>query len=317
MSLAVCLLVYATLVSVVVPRALPRLTHRGGAPAAAVGVWLLALTSVLASWFIAATVLTAHTVHAWGQPVASPIGTCVVTLHAALVGTHGPVAQIGTLLMAVIVATFVSLLGIRVVRKLARGRTGSLHHAESALIVGRRVEGVDGVVVDAPQKAAYCIAGRPGTVVITSAAVEALDKPLLDAVLAHEHAHLTGRHHLLLAITRALASCLPRVRLFTLAEVEVARLLEMCADDRAANQHGHETVLDALLTLAAPAPIPRNALGASTVGVTARLSRLADPQTDTERASERVQLALFGAAVIAAPLVVELLARYGCIPFSA
>jgi Zn-dependent protease with chaperone function len=77
-----------------------------------------------------------------------------------------------------------------------------------------------------PQKMAYCLGGLPGTVVVTSAAVAALDRHHPDAVLAHERAHLAGRHHLLLGITRALAASLPRLRLFTVAHKEVARLLE-------------------------------------------------------------------------------------------
>ncbi|MDZ4266075.1 MAG: M56 family metallopeptidase, partial [Mycobacterium sp.] len=89
---------------------------------------------------------------------------------------------------------------------------------------------MDGLVIDAPQKAAYCLGGRTGTIVITSAALAALERPHLDAVLAHERAHLAGRHHLLLSVTRALTAGLPRMRLFTVAHTEVARLLEMCAD---------------------------------------------------------------------------------------
>ena len=53
------------------------------------------------------------------------------------------------------------------------------------------------------QPAAYCVAGRQPTVILTTAAVQALDPGQLDAVLAHERAHLAGRHHRLLALTPA------------------------------------------------------------------------------------------------------------------
>ena len=52
-------------------------------------------------------------------------------------------------------------------------------------------------------------AGRP--VVLTSAAVEALDDTQLAAVLAHERAHQRGRHHLLVSLAGSLAAAFPRV----------------------------------------------------------------------------------------------------------
>jgi Zn-dependent protease with chaperone function len=107
------------------------------------------------------------------------------------------------------------------------------------------------------------VTGRPHTIVITSAALAALDETQLGAVLCHERAHLAGRHHQLLAFTRALAAILPRIELFTTGAGEVARLLEMCADDTAARTHGAPTVLGALLALCGAASIPAGALGAT------------------------------------------------------
>lgn len=75
-------------------------------------------------------------------------------------------------------------------------------HAESARIVGRRLPGLDALVLDSPERAAYCIGGRNGTVVLTSAAVAALDRRQLDAVIAHERAHIAQHHHLILTIVR-------------------------------------------------------------------------------------------------------------------
>jgi beta-lactamase regulating signal transducer with metallopeptidase domain len=200
-------------------------------------------------------------------------------------------------------------------------RIRSRRHAESARIIGRRVAGVDGLVVDAPQKMAYCLGGRPGTVVITSAAVAALERPHLDAVLAHERAHLAGRHHLLLSVTRALATSLPRMRLFTVAQTEVARLLEMCADDTAARRYGTAALLSAILTLAGASPIPSTALGATSgVGVYARVTRLTYPDTAVRRVGARVFLATFTGVILAAPLLTVWAAASGfpaCGPFIA
>src|SRR5260370_1182733 len=87
-----------------------------------------------------------------------------------------------------------------------RGKRGTGAHAEAARMTGRRRPGVSAaVVLDAAQRVAYCVPGRRPTIVVTSAALAVLDPAQLPAVLAHERAHLAGRHHLLIALTRALA----------------------------------------------------------------------------------------------------------------
>lgn len=313
MSLAICVLLYTGVVCMVAPRVLPRLTARGNAPAVGLTVWLVVLASVLAGWFAAAVALTAQAVHAWSRPGRSVLGDCFTALHSVAVGSHGHLAQVVALTAAGGLAVFVSVLGARTARALARARATSRDHAESALIIGRRVEGVDGVVIDAPQKAAYCVAGPTSTVVITSAALAALDKTHLDAVLAHERAHLAGKHHLLLATTRALANSLSRIRLFTVAATQIARLLELCADDKAARRHGRDAVLGALLSLSGDAAVPSNAMGAANVGVAARVARLALPESASDRNRNSTGLILFAAAVLIAPVFAQVLTGYGII----
>jgi Zn-dependent protease with chaperone function len=303
-SIAVCLVLYATIVCVVAPRLLPPLTRRGSAPGAAVAVWLIVLASVLASWATAAAALVVYAARTWSQPDPLAVGACLAALRSAAAGQHGVGTQIGLWAMAIVVGVFTVTRAARVGRSLLRARASSRRHSRSAHIVGRRVAGVDGLVLDAPQKIAYCLGGRPATIVITTAAIAALEPPHLDAVLAHERAHLTGRHHLLLAATRALAASLPRIRLFTLAETEIAGLLEMCADDTAARRHGTAALLAAILALAGADPIPAAALGANTVGVCARVSRLTDPETAAAHVRARLLLAAVTAVIVFGPVVV-------------
>lgn len=303
MSVAICLLLFAAVVGVVAPRVLPRLTGTGIAPAAAVAVWVIVLASALVSWAAVAISLIVYVVHTWNQPHALTLRACLVALRSAAIGHSGLVTQAALALVAFAVSALLVGFAIRVIRSLVRARTGARQHAETARILGRRIAGVDGFVVDAPQKAAYCLGGRRGTIVITSAAVAALQRPHLDAVLSHERAHLTGHHHLLLAITRALASSMPRVRLFTIAQVEVACLLEMCADDAAIRRHGPTALLSALLTLAGVDVIPSPALGAATVGIAARVDRLTEPNSTGRRLRARVLLAAAGVAVLAVPVL--------------
>jgi Zn-dependent protease with chaperone function len=316
----VCLLLYAAVVCVAAPRLLPYLTQGGSAPGAAVTVWLIVVASVLASWAAATAALAVHVARTWNRPDTFALAACLAQVRSAATGHSGLAMQVGLLVPMVVLFAFVAVLASRVGRSLMTARAHSRRHARSAWIIGRRVAGVDGLVVDAPEKMAYCVAGRPGTVVITSAAVAALQRPHLDAVLAHERAHLAGRHHVVLAVTRALADCLPRMRLFTVAQAEIARLLEMCADDTAARRHGTAALLSAILTLAGVSPVPSTALGAASVGVYARVTRLTYPDTAARRAGARVLLAAFTGVILAAPLLTVGAAASGfpaCGPFIA
>ena len=283
-------------------------------------VWLIVVASVLASWAAAAAALAVHVARTWNRPDPLRVGGVPGPGAFGRNGTQWAGDAIGLLVPTVVLFAFVAVLASRVGRSLMTARARSRRHAQSAWIIGRRVAGVDGLVVDAPQKMAYCVGGRPGTVVITSAAVAVLQRPHLDAVLAHERAHLAGRHHLVLAVTRALADSLPRMRLFTVAQAEVARLLEMCADDTAARRHGTAALLSAILTLAGADPIPSTALGATTVGVGARVTRLTEPDTAARRLCARLLLAAFAGVVVAAPLLALWASASGftaCGPFTA
>lgn len=320
MSVAVCLLLYGAALCVLAPRLLPYLTRNGAAPRLAVGVWLMVLAGVLASWVGAAAALAAHVARTWNRPDPLAVSACLSEVRAAATGDSGLGMQIGLMAATVVLSSFVVVLGYRVGRFLMSARSRSRQHAQSARIVGRRVAGVDGLVVDAPQKMAYCLGGRPGTVVITSAAVAALQRPHLDAVLAHERAHLAGRHHLLLSATRALTTSLPRIRLFSVAHAEISRLLEMCADDTAARRHGAASLVSAIAALAGADPIPAAALGASTVGVCARIARLTEPDATVRRLRAQMLLASFTGVVLATPVLTVWAASSGfvaCGPFTA
>lgn len=124
-------------------------------------------------------------------------------------------------------------------------------------------------------------------------------------------AHLAGRHHLILASVRGLAAILPRIELFTTGAAEIARLLEMCADDAAARTHGPRTVLRALLALSGVAPIPRGALGATGVGVLARAQRLAAPPGPVDRMRARLLLTAFSVLLVIGPVVTVLVTAEG------
>jgi beta-lactamase regulating signal transducer with metallopeptidase domain len=119
-------------------------------------------------------------------------------------------------------------------------------------------------------------------------------------VLAHERAHLAGRHHLLIALSRGLAAVFPAVPLFARGAENVARLAEMCADDAAARRNGRRPLIAALLVMAAGVSVPTSALGAMAGLVTARLQRLIE-------VPRRARRARYGLALTAVVLLLALL----------
>ena len=170
------------------------------------------------------------------------------------------------------------------------------------------------VILDDPRPAAYCAAGRPAAIVVTSGALAVLDPPQLRAVLAHEHAHLAQRHHCLTAVTRALAAALPVVPLFARGEAEVSRLAEMAADDTAAKDAGCPTLAAALLAIvtgsAFPAArlAPAGSLPAAASAVPDRVERLLSPPARARAAATTAAATLALAVAAAAPLALTLLA---------
>jgi hypothetical protein len=135
------------------------------------------------------------------------------------------------------------------------------------------------------------VPGRPAAIVLTSGALAVLDRAQLRAVLAHERAHLAGRHHLLISLSRGLATSFPGVPVFTRGTGEVARLTELCADDAATRRSGRPALVAALLAMGTGAAVPAPALAVTSGAVTARVHRLLDPPGRGRHARYGVALA--------------------------
>lgn len=299
MSLAACLLAYSMVVAVLGPPLLARATRGGAAPRAGMTAWAAAMVSVVLSWALAAVLLVADLLRAWGQ-IDRLLAGCFATLRAAVVGGHGGIIQGGLAVLIGSTTLALAVLAVRIGVRVGRARVHSRRHAESAVLAARGAPRGPGgaVVIDVEQPAVYCLAGRPATIVITSGALAALEMDQLAAVMVHERAHLAGRHHQLLGLARALATTLPGMRLFTDGAAELARLAEMRADDAAAQRHGPDTVVGALLALAAPGLLPAAALGAAGLGVADRVERLLFPPP-----SARIPLAAILAGLLVGPVI--------------
>ncbi|GAB2649504.1 M56 family metallopeptidase [Prescottella soli] len=309
MSAALCLLTYAAVVAAAAPRVLIRLTRRGNAPRLGVVAWIVAIGSVGASAVAATTVAVVDLARSPSRPGTSLMHACE-QLARILVGEHSdPTSQYAAAALVTAAVAVTALTGVRLARHLSASRRSTHGHARTARLVGRPLVGHDAVVLDAPQRAAYCVAGRPNAIVVTSAALDALDDGQLEAVLAHERAHLTGRHPQVLAVVRALADTVPRSTLLRTGATEIARLLEMCADDRAMRTHSPRALLRGLIALTGPAPSA--ALGAGNVAVLDRAGRLASPPRALDRARTRALLTAAIATLAGLPLAAAALMLAG------
>ncbi|MFI7190060.1 M56 family metallopeptidase [Nocardia nova] len=311
MSSAVCLLLYGFVVAVLAPSVLRRYTSDGIAPRLGLTAWLCAIVSVALSWAAAIVVVVVDVAHDMSHPgETSILDSCLLQLHDAATGQYGAAIQAALLTLAALAAIAAALLAARLIRSLLKTRSVTHDHARMARVVGRHNSRLDAFVIDLDEPMAYCVAGKPDTVVVTQGVVEALDDTHLQAVLAHERAHLAGRHHLLLALTRGLAALFPRIRLFRVGAVAVAQLAEMCADDVAARSHGNRTVTSALLVLSS-AGERAGALGAAGTSVATRVERLTSSIRPQTRWATRLKLIAATAIATVAPLVAMVMSAVG------
>lgn len=139
-------------------------------------------------------------------------------------------------------------------------RTRRKHH-EILRMIARADDELGVLVLDHDEPGCYCLPGRPGTIVITSNALMRLSPTQLGAVLAHERAHLSGRHHFAVAFAHAIHRTAPRIRLLALVEEETRRLVEFIADDAAVRRSGAAALVSALAVLGAGHGAPGFALG--------------------------------------------------------
>src|SRR5699024_126739 len=115
---------------------------------------------------------------------------------------------------------------------------------------------------------ACSLPGREPAIIIPSRLESVLSRAELQAVIAHEYAHLRGRHHLLRRIAQINAACLPR-RLRAGREFDRATtlLLELIADDAAARQAGAVHLANALAKIGDVASDPSLSVRAERLAV--------------------------------------------------
>ncbi len=283
MTSAAVLVAYAVCVGTLGSRLLGRARWTARAPLLAIVTYLTAGWSVVAALGLAGLTLAIHAT-ALGGGLSDLIGACVLRLRETYSTPGGAtVAGLGLTLAGAVVArtVFTAMAHLRAAAQQA------LKHAQTARLVGHVEPRLGAVLVEHSEPVAYCVAGRHPTVILSTGALQELDPAQLAAVLAHERAHLTGRHHRLLALARIGSLVLPFLPLMRDADEQVARLVEMHADDAAARANDPRSLATALVVLAAGAS-PAPALAAAATDSVQRIRRLLRPAEPLGTARRRM-----------------------------
>ena len=216
-------------------------------------------------------------------------------------GGHLVVLAVGLVLLG-------RLLGVLLLAGWSTARSRR-RHRELVDLVGRPWErDAAATVLDHPGVAAYCLPGSRSRVVLTAGVVALLDDEELDAVLAHERAHVAERHDLVVLPFSAWVTALPWIPGVRAARRSVARLVELVADDRACVGRDRAVLAAALARVGSAAvgpDAPAGALAARDSGVLDRVRRLLAPPAPAPRAR---RVAVGGAvALLLLPVVAVLL----------
>ncbi|MDQ4119601.1 MAG: M56 family metallopeptidase [Actinomycetota bacterium] len=159
-------------------------------------------------------------------------------------------------------------------------------------------------VLDHPVPVAYCLPGRGSRLVVSAGVLDRLDTGGVRAVLAHERAHLTERHDLVVLPFVAWGATAPFVRGMVCAQLAVARLIEMRADDVGRGRCDGTELVRALKAVGGSAPAA--ALSSFTDALDARIARITAPPSSPPTAL-RVLVRAGSGVLVAAPLVALLL----------
>lgn len=241
------------------------------APRLGVAMWQAASWCVVASVVLAGLSLAIPSLPPRvTSDVASYLGACVVAVRQHYATPWGAAATTMGLMIVVAVTARVGLCLMRSMWTTRRVRARSL---DDLAFIAERDAATGVLIVDYPQPAVFCIPGRRGAVVVTRGALSILGADEMASVLAHEQAHLRGRHDLAVTAARALRAAFPFVPLFRQGAVHIPALVEMHADDRALLAADRGVLARALVRLAGGG-VPHGALGATGGPALARVHRL-------------------------------------------
>jgi bla regulator protein blaR1 len=289
LAVAGLLLVYAAAVLAAGARWLPRAEWPRWAPRLGIAAWLSGALSVVLSSAGAGVILAVPCAHLSDDPAV--LRECLSFLRDQYASPAGAATgSVGAVLTTMVLGRVTWCYGAAAA--MARRRRAS--HGDALVILGRPGPATDVRVIDSHHPAVYCLPGRRRRIVLTTGALTRLDPAQLDAVLAHERAHLSERHHVMLRLAWVLARAFPRVRFFAVAAQQITYLVEVAADDAAVRRAPRLTLAAALLAVATSAA-PVGALGAGSAAAQ-RIERLIDPPRRVSMARRATTAAVLAAA---------------------
>ncbi|MGO1182136.1 MAG: M56 family metallopeptidase [Micrococcaceae bacterium] len=160
---------------------------------------------------------------------------------------------------------------------------------------------------------AYCLPGITNSLtVISRGLIEHLEPAQLDAVIAHEQAHLRQRHDLLRLAFEAWNRACAWLPTTAIAREAVTELTEMLADDAALRRHRQQDLVSAIAVVAsagAPASAQPEASADAEAGgdpkhSSTRLARLLQPRSVPPRLFTGVVIVLAAALMIGPVLLI-------------
>ncbi|MEU2034227.1 M56 family metallopeptidase [Nocardia amamiensis] len=280
---AALLLLSAVMVGIFAPPVLRRLDPAVRDPAAVLAAWLAAVVGVVVAATASAVVilLPGHG--------ASLIPASLVDHRTWRSVAHGASPTVERCIGIVQVAVLLALT-IWFVLRVTRATRERMRASDAHIGMLRMVADIDArnpnvLWLDHPDPVAFSLSGHTDVIVAT-AGVYRLGPAASSAILAHERAHLRGRHHALLLWIQILADTIPALPLFRHAAAAVAELVELTADAAAARECGSEAVRTALLCMALRCT-PTVALGMADHSIERRLTRLALRRGNTPGAVRR------------------------------
>lgn len=301
--IVVVLLAVAAAVALLAPRVLVGRSWVYRSPVLGLAAWSAALFSLTAAVGLAAVSL----VIPWPRTV-DVLCSLWRWCADALRGEYGVFGHVAGGVVVGLVLLAVARAGLAVARAAWSVAAGRRRHDETVSLVGTHWPGPGVTVLEHDEAAAYLVPGRRRRIVVTTGALALLSTAELAAVLAHERAHAAGRHHLLRDGARLLEQAFPRVALFATARAQIARLVEMRADQVAASRHAPEDLARALVAMATGGTgAPSTALAATGGDAVERVHRMLCPPAPLHR-TMRAGLLLAMVLVAMLPLAIVALA---------
>jgi Zn-dependent protease with chaperone function len=248
MMLPLTLLAFGGVTAVVAPRLMARARWPDREPVVALWVWQCVVAAVLLSFTLAMALSAAGAWEAVRRQVFAPAPRGVV--EAYTLQGYGP----GAGAVAALLASGGAWTALMLAREVYRAHAERRKRRAELLV---RSPGLPGeapwedplVVLEGERPDVRWLPGPAPRLVVTTAALQRLDRRQLDAVLAHEQGHARARHDWLLHCSSALATGFPQVPVFAAFRKEMHRLVELAADDVASRRFGHLTIALALVGL--------------------------------------------------------------------